>query len=645
MALSSFANRIILCLISFLVVFSLEGQTKEIDSLKELLEKTNVPREKAKLYLGLSKAFERIDITQSKTYALKALNQENDSINSEAHNQLGRANFYQNQLDSAAFHFKKSILLLKSIHLDDKAAAVGISLGAVQLRRGDYKKAIGTLIEGASFFESTKDSINMAKCYSNVSTAFGELSNTKKAIEYGEKALRIFDLKNMVPYKAITLPNLAGEFLKLGDTVKAKNYFLEAEKLAKTRNDKFSLARIYNNLGNMYLETDYSQSEKYLIQALEVRKETKNNDGIGTLYNNLGYLYLQKGNPKKSIPYFENALKFGEGTNESTVLNNLSNAHKKLGNYKSALQFTERKTAFNDSILQVENQKVIAEISTKYETEKKEKEILNLKNTNLETDIKRKQNRNLLYTVLGLLFVGLILAYSWIRNSRKKRIIAEQRQELESQKVERLLKEQELIGLDAMIEGQEKERQRIAEDLHDSLGGKLSALKLFVEEVKNTDNALYEKIKTVLDESYEDVRDISHQKNIGAMIDKGLIPAVNIIANRLKSTKKLNVEVTNIDLKQKIKNFIELQLFRIIQELITNTLKHARANTVSIQFSEESNTLNVVYEDDGVGYDPESTKKGVGLKNIRNRIQKIGGSMVVDSNPGNGTTVILNVPI
>ena len=631
-----------LCLFVFWSGF---GQKQQADSLLTLLEGAQLEEERAKIRLHLSKVYERLDIAKSKEFAAQALEYNNDSLKSEACNQLGRAYFYLNKLDSASYHFKKSIDLLKSINLEDKAASVGISLGAVQLRQGNYKAAINTLLDGAAFFEKSKDSINMAKCYSNVSSAFGELADTEKAILYGEKALQIFNAKDMVPYKMITLPNLAGHFLKLGDSLKARNYLLEAEGLAKKRNDKFSLARIYNNLGNMYLETDYRQSEKYLSQALAIRKETKNNDGIGTLYNNLGYLYLQQGNPQKAISFLNNALEFGQGTNESTTLNNLSDAYKNLGNYKMALEYAGKKTALNDSILKVDSQKAIAEISTKYETEKKEREILDLKNANLETDIKRKQNENLLYVALGLLAIGFILAYSWMKNSKRKRIIAEQQQELESQKVEKLLKEQELIGLDAMIEGQEKERQRIAEDLHDSLGGKLSTLKLFVENIKKVDTELHGKIKSILDESYDDVRNISHQKNASAMIDKGLIPAVNIVAGRLKSTEKLNVEVANIDLKQNIKNFIELQLFRIIQELLTNTLKHAKAKNVNIQFSEENEILNVVYEDDGIGYNTQTTKSGVGLKNIGSRIQKIGGSFAVDSNPGNGTTVILNVPI
>lgn len=250
-----------------------------------------------------------------------------------------------------------------------------------------------------------------------------------------------------------------------------------------------------------------------------------------------------------------------------------------------------------------------------------------------------------MYAALGLLLILGISALAFVKNSRKKRVIAEQQKLLESEKVEKLLREQELVGIDAMLEGQEKERQRIAEDLHDSLGGKLSALKLFVEDVKKSDKNLYKKIKGVLDESYSDVRNISHQQNATAMIDKGLIPAVRIVANQLKSSEKLHVEVTNIDLKKKIKNFMELQLFRVIQELLTNTIKHAHASTVNIQFSEEEDTINVVYEDDGIGFNPSKIGEGIGMSNMNNRMAKIGGSLTVDSNPGDGTTVILNVPI
>ncbi|MCW5517313.1 tetratricopeptide repeat protein [Muriicola sp. Z0-33] len=633
----------LLCLLTSVIVSAQNEQVT--DSLLKLLELTDQRDESNSIKIHLSKLFERQDIDKSRQFAMEVWETGTDSLKAEAANQIGRSYFYQNQLDSATSYFKRSVELLQKIELPAKASAVMVSFGATQLRKGEYKEALETLIEGVKYFESVGDSINMGKCYNNIASAFGELGDTQKSISYGKAALTIFDQYQMIPYKAVTLPNLAGQYVKLGDTETAKKYFLEAEQLASSRNDKFALARIYNNLGNMYLETDPDLSESYLTKGLEIKLETGNSDGIGTLYNNLGYLLLNKGEPRKAIPYFLNAIDFGQGTNASTIYNNLSDAYKALGNYKQALIYAERKNAISDSLAEVTYQKTIAEISTKYETEKKEKEILSLQNTNLQTDFKRKQNRNLLYASLGFLAVSLIIAFSILKNSKKRRIIAEQKQELESQKVKSLLNEIELVGIDSMIEGQEKERQRIAEDLHDSLGAKLAALKLFVADIKTTNKTVHTKIKGLLDESYTDLRNIALQKNASAAIDKGLIPAVNKVADQLKSTNKLNIEVINIDLHRNIKDYIELQLFRIMQELLTNTIKHANAQNVSIQFSEDNDSLVVVYEDDGIGFDTGRVNKGQGFINIGNRLQKINGTYTVDSTPSDGSTVIINVPI
>ncbi len=636
---------ILIPILLFSFCFSLMAQETKIDSLKQLLNTSTTDEEATKIHLQLAKALERINLSQAKVHGLKALQTQNDSIKSEAHNQLGRGYFYTNQLDSAEYQFKKSIASLKDANAADKTAAVQISLGAVQLRKGSYKNAVQTLITSASFFEKVGDSINMGKCYNNISSAFGELQDVSQAIVYGKKALHIFKTHKMVPFQAITLPNLAVLSLKSGDTIQAKSYFLEAENIAKARNDKFSLARIYNNLGNIYLESDYALSDKYLSHALAIRKEIKNNDGIGTLYNNLGYLNLNKKNYSNALQYLDKALPYSKGSNRVVVLNNLSQTNHAMGNTEKGIRYSRAMSALNDSIHKAEIQDAVAKISIQYETAQKEKEILNLQNMNLITDTKRIQNRNLFLGVLSLLGLTIILGYLWLKNVRKKKVIAEQAQELEKQKVDRLLKDQELIGLEAMIEGQENERQRIAGELHDSLGGKLSALKLFVEEIKDIDASLHKRLKNVLDESYEDVRNIAYEKNSSVMVDKGLIPAVKKVAQRIKSSKQLEIDVINIDLKQKIKGMIALQLFRIIQELLTNTIKHAKAKTVNIQFSEDNNILNVLFEDDGVGYDLSKTKNGLGLTSVENRLQKINGSFVVDSTPGNGISVIINAPI
>ncbi len=638
--------RLIACSLTFFCfIADIVAQQQEADSLLKILEKGLQKEKKAMVSLQLSKIYERNDLARGKHFAQMALKTSNDSIKSEAYNQLGRTYFYSNQLDSAETYFQHSISTLKMANLDQLISAIRISLGAVQLRKGSYKEAIQTLISSATFFEEQQDSLNMGKCYSNISSAFGELDNHLKAIEYGKKALEIFNSKHIVQYQIITLPNLAGHLVKVGDTLAAKKYFLQAEQLALQIKDQFSLARIYNNLGNIYSKNDYESAEHYFMKALSLREDSKYLDGIGTLYNNLGYLYMSQGTYPKAVPFLEKALEHTDGTARTIILNNLSETQEKLGNHERALAYERLKFALNDSLLKNENQKTISEISTKYEMGKKEKEILNLQNFNLKTDLKWRQNRNLLIAALGLLGITILSGSLFLKNARRKQIIAEQQQEIEHQKVDQLLRDQEMIGLDAMIEGQEKERQRISQDLHDNLGGKLSALKLYVQELEKIDAVLYQKVKELLDDSYDDVRNIAYEKNSRVMVDKGLIPAIKLVANRIMGTKKLNIEVINIDLKRKIKNFIELQLFRIIQELLNNTVKHAQAENIIIQLSEDEEQLNLIFEDDGIGFVPKQIHNGLGFSNIESRLQKINGTFTIDSSPGNGTTIIINVPI
>jgi hypothetical protein len=256
----------------------------------------------------------------------------------------------------------------------------------------------------------------------------------------------------------------------------------------------------------------------------------------------------------------------------------------------------------------------------------------------------------LLFGLLGILFLTILLVILLLKNAKKKQILIQQNAKIKEQEFIQQLKNQELNGLDAILDAQEKERNRIADDLHDNLGSKIATLKLYIDEIvpksgENNSPENVEKIKLLADETYKEVRKIAHNKNFGVLINKGLIPSIKTVASQISGTDKLKIEVININVKQHINNNIEIQIFRIIQELLTNIIKHANASEVVIQFSEDNNTLNILVEDNGKGFNPEDASPGIGITNIEKRIEKIDGEVVFDSTPGNGTTVILNIPI
>jgi hypothetical protein len=356
---------------------------------------------------------------------------------------------------------------------------------------------------------------------------------------------------------------------------------------------------------------------------------------------------LNQGDFAGAIGYLEKALPKVKGIQKVLVYNNLVKAHRGAGNIRRALDYSEAAKILNDSILDVDNQKAIFDIQAQYESEKKENQILQLTNENLQVDFKRKQNRNLLLGALGALLLTLILAYSAIKNIKRKRIIAQQQLTIKNQEFEQLVTEQELNGIDAILDAQEKERNKMAADLHDNLGSKIATLKLYIEGHDTQDNSeeFYFKLSSLTAETYSEVRKMSQNKNFGAYINKGLVPSTKKIAEQISASNKIDIKVLEIDLSTRIENTIEIQLFRIIQELLTNIIKHANATEATIQFTQHESTLNLLVEDNGRGFDTSKVKDGLGLQNISKRIERINAQMVIDSKPNHGTTVIIDTPI
>ena len=637
-----------LLLAFFFLASSALGQTPVIDSLQNAYNLSKEDGDRATLALLLAQQYERLDIAKGKQFAFEALAMApGDSLRSEVHNQLGRFYFFTAKLDSAEFHFKRTQVLLDSMQEYDRMAMVNISLGAIQLRKGEYRATIETLTNAASHFEATKDDLNAAKCYSNIASAFAELDEYPKAIEYSEKALAIFNRENQVQFRMITLPNLATQYFKLGDTLKAIAYNNDAERLALEVGDKRSLSLIYNNLGSLYLDKNPEKSRDYLEKTLALKKELNFLSGIEVAQSNLGYLMLNHGNYSQAIGYLEEALPKVQGLQKVLVYNNLVKAHQGLGNLRQALDYSEASNTLNDSLLDVDKQKAIFDIQAQYETEKKENQILQLTNENLQVDFKRKQNRNLLLAALGVLVLTLIIAYSSIKNVRRKRIIAQQQLTIKNQEFEQLITEQELNGIDAILDAQEKERNKMAADLHDNLGSKIATLKLYLEGHSSADSQdeFYGKLSSLTEDTYNEVRKMSQNKNFGAYINKGLVPSTKKIADQISSSNKIDIKVLEIDLSTRIENTIEIQLFRIIQELLTNIIKHANATEATIQFTQHENTLNLIIEDNGRGFDVNNVYDGLGLQNIKKRAARINASLVIDSKPNHGTTVIIDTPI
>jgi signal transduction histidine kinase len=245
-------------------------------------------------------------------------------------------------------------------------------------------------------------------------------------------------------------------------------------------------------------------------------------------------------------------------------------------------------------------------------------------------------------------------SYFRINHINKKKKIAEQEKLIESQKLENVLKEQELHEIDKMLEGQEKERLKIAHDLHDNLGSILATLRLNFqnlyqqkEDINEDEKEMFSKTDDLIEEAYQKVRGMAHAKNAGVIGSEGLVPAVQNIAKKVSIPNKLKVQVIPFGMTKRLENALEVTLFRMIQEILTNTIKHAEASEITISLTQDEDSINILIEDNGKGFNPKGIdkKEGMGLSNIEKKTEQLNGTFNIDSFEGKGTTIIIDIPL
>ena len=406
------------------------------------------------------------------------------------------------------------------------------------------------------------------------------------------------------------------------------------------------------NIGAMYQSKGENVNAlKKANIALPYLLKIKDTNSIAANYNNQARAYDSLGNYPEAIRLYLKAdsinLRENPRKTKAIFYENIGKLYQKINNYEKALEYLNKSyelTEETDDRLQ--SLKIsVADTRSLLAEEKAERIIQQQKSS---------RNKNIAFGLGGTLFLGSIIAFLVYRNTKRKQRIAEQEKEIEVQKTEKLLKEQELNTIDAMIAGQEKERQRLASDLHDSVGATLSAAKMQFEHLKkhrgslNNEDELYDRTQLLLEEAYTEVRAMAHAKNSGVIAKNGLLPAVNKLAQNASATGKIQIEVQDYGLDQRLEGSLEIAVFRIIQELVTNIIKHAEATEASISLTQHEDAINVVVEDNGKGFKAgklSNNSGGMGLGSIEKRVEHMEGQMEVDSTPGKGTSVIIDIPL
>ncbi|ARV13832.1 sensor histidine kinase [Polaribacter sp. SA4-12] len=460
-----------------------------------------------------------------------------------------------------------------------------------------------------------------------------------------------YALKKNDSLKLLVASNSYASYFWDSDTIELSiKYYKNSLRLTENIKLRKYRVTVYANLAYLFTKTKTDSASYYFKKTLSLyTKEDKNQ--LFATYINYAVFFQKQNKFEEAIIQLNNAAKI-EPTAYKLKYNKIlygkfANCYQEIGYYKKAYEAYEKYNIYRDSLNNTAQNIAISDLDVKYQTAEKDKKIL-------ETEAKRLKNRNLLIgSLLFILLAGTIAVLS-LKNSKRKRKLAEQDKELETQKNLTLLKEQELTTINAMVDGQEKERKRIAEDLHDNLGSVLATLKLHFENLKMNrekkkinQEMLFDKTEGLIDEAYLKVRSIAHAKNAGVLANQGLLVAIQMMAEKISSADKIQIEVIDFGLDKRLENSLEISVFRITQELITNIIKHANAKNATINISLYDKNLNIIIEDDGLGFDIKKVnlKNGMGISSIKTRVSHLGGTFNVDSTKGKGSSIIIDIPI
>ncbi len=395
------------------------------------------------------------------------------------------------------------------------------------------------------------------------------------------------------------------------------------------------------------IEGNYQRAEDFLLKAdsvVSINKYLKNfKSDIAWHISQLKMMNNQMSDSKLFLELAKNTSTKLRDTFYNDRLASL--IFQKEGNYDSAYHYLRKSVDIEYELGYKNNTLESSILTVQNQTDK-----LKLDKLELESSNNRFRNWAIL---LGMLFIlGSVIGVLAQKNTKRKQLLAEQEKNLEQEKVSNLIKEQELVAIDAMIEGQEKERQRVANELHDDLGSLMAAVKLQFNSLEAADKKgnleTFAITESLIDEAYGKIRAIAHAKNSGLIAKQGLLQAVKQMAEKVSIASGISILVHDHGLDTRLENTMELMLFRIIQELMTNVIKHAAASEMNVHITNHGDTLNILVEDNGKGMalgENRVDNTGMGLKSIDKRIDNLHGTMDIESELGKGTVIILDIPI
>lgn len=526
-----------------------------------------------------------------------------------------------------------------------KAAYASLYHGVATYLRGDYKQALPSYLYALYVFDSLKNQRGIARTCNEMAVFYHKQKQLDDAYQALDRAESAAILANDEEALGTTYGHHMAFLVKREKHEEAYPYMMKVFEIRKRTQDSVGLGYIYLDLANYKLvHGQLEESLKLINKSTEIRKRIGDDQGVAVNTVIKGEFYFQSGNFKKAIPFFKKSIELATPIGYTDLIrfgyDMLQQSYVKLEDYKNAYENLQKNQVFNDSIYNAEKSKALLTLQTQYETEKKEKEIelLSVENQLKEVEVKNADNR--FYVALAgatlLILIG-ILAFN--RYKQKQQILLAEEKAINQR-----------LGFKSLIEGEEKERKRIAQELHDGLGQLLSTARLNVsameDRVEQIVTKQWENSIKLIDEAVTEVRHISHNMMPNALISIGFEAALNEQVHIINDAGQVKVHAQLPEQKIDLPESEAIALYRVIQEVLNNAIKYAEAKNIWLTITNDS-ALKVVIKDDGIGFDTSmiASSTGIGWRNIQSRIEILNGELQILSEVGKGAEVNLRIAI
>lgn len=547
--------------------------------------------------------------TQAESLFLNALEQakvlQNKELEADVYNKLALVYSFLGNFGKRLSCNLKAIKIYEKLGNKSKAGSTYGGLGFSMYRR-DIEKAKMYMQKGIQQLEEVKDYKALNPTYDNYGIVQEVSGNVDSAIYFYNKALDLKINQNDSIGIPFALGHLSGAYLVKKDYIKAKEYLDESYAIRKKRNDTYGIAECLVLYADFYFAQEkYAEAIKWFKACYQMTTENK-------------YIHMAQ-----------------------YVAEHLSVCYEKTGNATEAINYLKIQQTLKDSMLNENTNKAIAELEVQFETEKKEKQIIEQKVKITDQELKNKARTNSLIVVTAILLLVLVSGYFIYKQQKLKQ--------------QRLIEENRLRDQLARVTLQNElheERLRISRDLHDNIGSQLTFIISSVDNMKYLFKTTDEKLNNkLLDISSFTRTTITQLRDTIWALNKEQI-TFDDLANRLQKyieMAKTAQEQIQFEFSNELKNNFSLNTiqgvncYRIVQEAINNAIKYSAASKVKLSISETEKDITIQITDDGIGFNLTEISMGNGLQNMKGRADKIKSKFVIDSTPEIGTIITLIV--